>query len=89
MTIRTVLIYLFEGIFNLLMLAVLARALVSWLRIDPYHPAIRLLESVTEPILRPLRQAIPPMGGIDITPIIALILLQIANSILIRLVAGA
>lgn len=59
----------------------LARALVSWIpNLDPYHPAVRFLYRVTEPVLEPIRKLVPPLGGtIDISIIIAffaLILLQ-------------
>ncbi len=75
-----------EGFFNLLMLAILARALISWFRVDPYHPIVQFLEGITDPIMRPLRKVVPPLGTIDITPIVALILLQIVQYILIRII---
>jgi YggT family protein len=62
--------------------AVIARALLSWIQIDPYNPIIQVLYQITEPILAPLRRFIPPIGGMmDITPIVALILLQILQAI--------
>lgn len=63
--------------------AVIARALVSWLPVDPYNPFVRILFQITEPILAPLRRYIPPIGGMmDITPIVALIILQILQAII-------
>ena len=71
-----------DFLFTLLIFAVIARALVSWMPMDPYHPFIRFLDQITEPILAPLRRYIPPVGGaMDITPIIAIIILQIAQQI--------
>jgi YggT family protein len=51
----------------------LARALVSWIpNLDPYHPAVQFLYSITEPVLEPIRKLVPPLGGmIDISMIIA------------------
>jgi YggT family protein len=51
----------------------LARALVSWIpNLDPYHPAVQFLYSITEPVLDPIRKLVPPLGGmIDISMIIA------------------
>jgi YggT family protein len=51
----------------------LARALLSWIpNIDPYHPAVQFLYSITEPVLEPIRKLVPPLGGmIDISMIIA------------------
>jgi YggT family protein len=69
-------------VFTLLIFAIIARAIVSWLPMDRYHPAIQILDSITEPILAPLRRVIPPVGMMDITPIIALIGLQILQTII-------
>jgi len=52
------------------------RALSSWVNPDPYNPIVQILQRVTEPILRPLRKLAPPYKiGIDISPIIAFLLI--------------
>lgn len=67
---------------------ILIRIFLSWINVDPYrprvdHPAIRILGQVTDPVLMPLRRVIPPIGGaIDITPVVALLLLEILRSML-------
>lgn len=76
------LISFFDLFFTVLSFAIIARALVSWLPIDRYHPIIQLLDQVTEPILAPLRRFVPPIGGMmDITPIVALIIIQILQAL--------
>jgi YggT family protein len=82
------LIYLIDLFFTLLNLAILARVLLSWVRVDPYHPAVEFLYQITEPILAPLRQVIPRIGMVDISPIIALLLLQIIQEILLAIIRG-
>jgi YggT family protein len=82
------LIYFIDVFFTLLSLAILARVLLSWIRVSPYHPMVDFLYRVTEPILAPLRRAIPPLGMVDISPVIALLLLQIVQQILIALIRG-
>ncbi|MBI4320447.1 MAG: YggT family protein [Chloroflexi bacterium] len=73
-----------EILFNVLMLAILARAILSWFRLGPSHPLVAILYEITEPLLSPLRRFIPPLGGmIDITPIIALFLLQILERLIL------
>ncbi len=62
---------------QLLSLAIFIRALLSWVSPDPYNPIVRALDSITEPILQPLRQIVPRVGMIDITPIVAIILLSV------------
>ncbi|MFB0536049.1 MAG: YggT family protein [Anaerolineae bacterium] len=82
-------LYTFVNIlFTLLELAILARVLLSWFRVDPYHPAVTFLYQITEPILRPLRNVIPPLGMIDISPIVALILLDIVRQIIRAVILG-
>ncbi len=71
------LINFFDLLFTLLAFAIIARALVSWLPMDRYHPVIQMLDQITEPILAPLRRVVPPVGMMDITPIVALVLLQV------------
>jgi YggT family protein len=82
------LIYFIDVFFTLLSLAILARVLLSWVRVSPYHPAVDFLYRITEPILAPLRRAIPPIGMVDISPVIALILLQIVQQILVAIIRG-
>lgn len=62
-------------VFMLYSFAIIARALLPLLRVDPYHPVARFLVQITEPVLAPLRQRIPPIGTLDITPMVALLLL--------------
>jgi YggT family protein len=82
------LVYLIDLFFTLLSLAILARVLLSWVRVSPYHPAVDFLYRITEPILGPLRRAIPPIGMVDISPVIAIILLQIIQQVLVAIIRG-
>jgi YggT family protein len=70
---------LVDLLFGLYSLAIIARVFLSWVRVDPYHPAIQFLYRITEPILAPLRQRIPPLGMVDISPMVALIGLLIVQ----------
>ncbi len=82
------LINLGDIIFQILSLAILARALLSWFSLSPDHPAVRILDTITEPILAPLRRVIPLVGMIDITPIVALLLLQVVRQVVIQILIG-
>jgi YggT family protein len=73
------------SIFWLLSLAILLRVLFSWINPDPRNAVVRLIYQITEPILAPLRRYIPPFGGLDITPMIALLLLELLHRFLIGL----
>ena len=55
--------------------AVLLQALLSW--VNPYHPVAPFFEAMTRPFLKPFQRAIPPIGGVDITPVLVLIACQL------------
>lgn len=78
---------LITWIFGVLKIALIIRVVVSWLRLSPYRPWIRWTFTLTEPLLRPLRQVVPPLGGmIDITPIIAYFILWILEGLVLSIV---
>lgn len=79
---------LIDVLFNLLSLAIVVRAIISWFNVNPYHPLVVFLDRVTEPILAPIRRIIPPIGMMDISPLVALILLQVIRQVLLALIAG-
>ena len=72
-------------ILSFLTYAIIIRAVLSWVRPNPNNPLIRLINKVTDPIMRPLERIIPPIGGLDISPIIALVLIQVVQRFLPRL----
>jgi len=62
---------------------ILARVLMSWVRIDPDSPLARVLYDLTEPVLGPIRNLLPPAAGLDFSPIIAFVLLRVLGQMLI------
>ena len=67
-----------------LTLLILGRVIVGWT--NPYGGGglTAFLYQATEPILAPIRRFVPPMGGLDLSPMIALILLSILTRVLLR-----
>ena len=72
--------------FTILKTALIVRVLSSWFPISPYSAWVNWSYRLSEPILSPLRRIVPILGGLDITPIVAYILLGIIESALLRLV---
>ena len=80
-----------DGALGLLVLAIIVSAVMSWLVafnvINIRHPFVRQMENflwaVTKPVLWPIRRVIPPLGSVDISPIIAILILQAARSYLL------
>jgi YggT family protein len=62
--------------------AVIAYALLSWVAPGTYSPASRLLAALCEPLLAPVRRFLPPLGGLDLSPLVVLVLLQAAQLLL-------
>jgi YggT family protein len=74
--------------FNVMSVAILARVIATWLNVNPFHPAMVILREITEPVLGPLRRLIPTVSMIDISPIVALVLLQVVERILLSLIVA-
>lgn len=75
-------------LFNALSLAVFGRVIMSWVSPTGDNPVTRFLEQITEPILAPIRKVVPPLGMFDLTPMIALILLNIIRPVVKNILGG-
>ncbi|RMG43378.1 MAG: YggT family protein [Candidatus Dadabacteria bacterium] len=67
--------YILDALLFMMIILIIARAIISWVNPDPYNPIVRFLNSSTDPLLRPLQRYIPPLGAIDVSPIVAILLL--------------
>ncbi len=87
------LFFVVNGLLNLLVLAIIVSAVMSWLvafdvinlRNRFVYSLSRFLDAVTRPLLRPVQRVIPPLGGVDISPIIVLLVIQGARIYLLPL----
>jgi YggT family protein len=66
-----------ELLLQILWIAILIRVLLSWFPIDPYNPIVRVLFEITEPVLAPFRRVIPRIGMFDLSPLAALLVIQL------------
>ena len=62
--------------------AIIVRSLMSWFNPSPENPIVRFVIEITEPVLAPLRRIVPRIGMIDITPIVAFLLLNVVLQVL-------
>jgi YggT family protein len=65
-------------------LVVLAAVVLSWIRLDPDHPVVKIVDALTEPVLGPIRRILPDFGGIDFSPMILLVVLRFLGGLLGR-----
>jgi YggT family protein len=68
----------------LYMWVIIARALISWVNPDPWNPIVQFLERVTEPVLAPIRRWIGWRMGIDLSPIIAILVITFLQIALVQ-----
>jgi YggT family protein len=70
---------------ELLKWLVVARALASWF-VDPSrrHPAVQLLHRITDPVIRPISSALPSMGGVDLSPLIAFFAIHLIQTFVLQ-----
>ena len=88
MTVEALAIQTIDLIFTFFYLAIMARIILSWFRFDPYHPVSVFLYRVTEPILGFFRGLIPPVGMLDLSPIVAIVVLGIVQQMLYFILQG-
>lgn len=73
---------------NIYFFALLAMIIISWVAPTSRHPALLLLWQVTEPVMAPVRRILPPMGGLDFSPILVFILINVLQIALRHMAAG-
>ena len=74
-----------NGVCQILYWLLIARIVVSWFPVDPYHAVVQFLTQVTDPLLLPLRRIPLQIGMLDLTPLVAFVILSFANRVLVRL----
>ena len=82
-----ILYYLVIAIVRVLDLAILARVLLSWVSVSRDNRLVLFILEITEPILGPIRRVVPPLGGLDLSPMIAWILIEMAQRVLLTILA--
>ncbi len=83
---------LVELTIDVFLYAVIIRAILSWVITDPYNPMAQLLDTLTYPVMGPVQRRLPPIGGLDLSPIaviIGLILLQMLLLPPLKLITGS
>ncbi|MDY6978453.1 MAG: YggT family protein [Pseudomonadota bacterium] len=74
---------LLKLLLNVFIFGIIIMAVLSWIAPGTYNPVAALLHQLVEPVLRPFRRLLPPMGGLDLTPLIALVALWLVMLLVI------
>ena len=71
--------------FDLYVIVLLARVLLSWVQVDPRNPIVNLINQLTEPLLTPIRRLLPQSGALDFSPMIAFVVVLVAEQIVLTM----
>ena len=63
--------------------AIIIQVVISWISPGNYNPVIGLVSRIAEPALRPVRRLVPPMGGLDLSPLFALLALMVIKMLIV------
>jgi YggT family protein len=74
--------------FRILYYCVIGSVILSWVAPENDHPLLQIVEEISGAILQPIRKFFPPMGGLDFTPIIGFMLLNLINTFLIQIISS-
>jgi len=80
----SLLIWLVNLVTRVALLVVIAKVFMSYF-LNPYHPLRQSVDRIVDPFLAPIRRFVPPVGMIDFSPLILIVLLQVISQVVIRL----
>lgn len=86
MSLILILITIIRYAVQILSLIIIVDIFLSYF-MSPYSPVRRVLDGIVEPMLRPIRRIVPPIGMLDLSPLVLLILIQVLGSILASLLS--
>jgi YggT family protein len=75
--------FLVSTLFSVLMIALFVRVIASWFGISPYRPWMRLAIALTEWLIQPIRRLLPPVGMIDVSPLVACLILTLVRGLVL------
>jgi YggT family protein len=74
-------------VIDVFMFAIIVEVIISWMNPGSYNPVSSLLHSLTSPLLRPIRHLVPPIAGIDLSPLFAILGLQVLRMLILPLLS--
>ncbi len=78
-------IRILSSICDIYVYIIIIRAVASWFSPDPYNQLYRVLVNITEPVMEPFRRVLPSLGGMDLSPIVIILIIQyIIKGIVLR-----
>ncbi|MDD2586448.1 MAG: YggT family protein [Syntrophomonadaceae bacterium] len=81
-------IQIVNAAFTVLIYLIIGRCLLSFIKHNPYQPIFKFVYDVTEPIMAPFRKLLPSAGGMDFSPILAVLALSLVQKLVIGILQG-
>ena len=75
--------YLLRTILYIYLFIIIVQVIISWVNPNAYNPITTIMYQISEPILKPIRQFIPSSGGLDFSPLVALIIINLLMILII------
>ncbi len=70
-------------VLTVFLVAIFLKAILSWFGPGHYNPVIGLVDRLASPVLRPIQRVVPPMGGLDLSPLFAILLLMVVKLLVV------
>lgn len=67
---------------DLYSLVVIVSVVLSWIQVSPYHPVSQVTRALVDPVIEPIQRLLPSVAGLDFSPMVLLILLQMLKSLI-------
>jgi YggT family protein len=80
--------YLVTIVADLIFLALIIRAVMSWVSVAALQPVARFFDRITDPLIEPIRRRMPPAGGLDFSPLVVMLLVWLLENVLLFLLQG-
>jgi YggT family protein len=77
------LVFIADKLIMLLIILIFVASLLSWVQPDPRNPLVRLLHSIVDPVLHPIRTVLPNAMGMDFSPLVAIMILSMLHRLLL------
>jgi YggT family protein len=75
-------------LFELYAVILFVRVLLSWVQVDPNNQLVKIIDQLTEPLLAPIRRLLPQGGGMDFSPLVAFIVILVAEQIVLMFLSA-
>ncbi|NLU50067.1 MAG: YggT family protein [Syntrophomonadaceae bacterium] len=77
-----------DVVFQVLIYLVIFRCILSFVRHDPYHPLLKFVYDVTEPVMAPFRRLLPGVGGVDFSPVVVILVIELVRKLVVDIIRG-